>query len=172
MELISILFIPAMITAILLYGLAKKVDVYQLFVEGAKDGLLSAASIMPSIIAIFLAIDILTASGCVEFLMNLLAPLLELLGIPTGLFPLILMKPVSGSGSLVIVENIMRDFGTDSFVGKAACILMGSSETILYTFAVYFAVTSVKKARHTMAAGMISYVAGVAATLIVLNLTF
>lgn len=169
MEMISVLFIPVMITMILLGGMIKKVDIYQLFVEGAKDGLLSAASIMPNIIAIFLAIDILSASGGIEVLMRMLAPVFQLLGIPEGLFPLILMRPVSGSGALVIVEKTVRDFGADSFVADAACVLMGSSETILYTFAVYFAVTSVKKGRHTMAAGMISYAAGIAATIMILS---
>ncbi len=166
------LFIPIMITGIIVYGLAKKVDLYQLFVEGAKDGLQSAMNIMPYIIAIFLAIDVLTSSGGVAFISELVQPILNLFGIPVELFPLILMRPVSGSGALVLVEQAARDYGVDSFVGKAASVLMGSSETILYTFAVYFAVTSVKKARHTLTAGMISYIVSIAATIIILNITF
>lgn len=164
---VSVFFIPSIITVIILYGLYKKVAVYDLFAEGAKDGIATAVEILPFIIAIFIGIEAITASGAMEWLESILGPAFELVGIPKDLISLILLRPVSGSGSLVLAERIMTDCGVDSFVGRAASVMVGSCETVFYVLALYFGVTAVKKMRHAFAAGLIGYVAGIFASILI-----
>lgn len=159
---LSVLFIPGMFAGILLYGLSKKAPVYDYFTEGVKEGLESAISMLPFLLAIFLGLETLTSSGAMELLEKLAEPLLSFLGIPKELTSLILLRPVSGSGSLAVLKETMQVAGPDSFVGRAACILSGSCETVFYVIGVYFSVTSVKKIRHCLPVGLICYAIGVA----------
>lgn len=161
---VSLLFIPAIITIILLHGLNKKVPVYDLFSEGAKDGIKTSFEILPYVIAIFLAINALTSSGALSYLQEILSPLLTLLGIPEELTSLILLRPISGSGALLLAEEIMDTNGVDSFVGRSAAVMTGSCETLFYVLALYFGVTSVKKMRHAFSAGLIGYIIGIFAS--------
>ena len=158
---VSLFFIPVIITVILIHGLKNKVPVYDLFSEGAKDGIATAVEILPFIIAIFVAINALTSSGAIHWLQNLLSPLLDLLGIPEELTSLILLRPISGSGSLLLAEEIMREHGVDTLIGRSAAVMAGSCETFFYVLALYFGVTSVKKMRHAFSAGLIGYITGV-----------
>lgn len=158
---ISIFFIPIIITVILLHGLKKKVPVYDLFAQGAKDGIITCVEILPFIIAIFIAIESMTSSGAMDLLESLLAPILELLGIPKELTSLILLRPVSGSGSLILAEEIMKKHGVDTLIGRSAAVMAGSCETFFYVLALYFGVTSVKKMRHAFSAGLIGYIIGI-----------
>lgn len=158
---ISLFFIPVIITVILIHGLRNKVPVYDLFSEGAKDGIATAVDILPFIIAIFIAINSLTSSGAIDWLQSLFAPALDAIGIPEGLTSLILLRPISGSGSLLLAEEIMREHGVDTLTGRSAAVMAGSCETFFYVLALYFGVTSVKKMRHTFIAGLIGYIIGV-----------
>lgn len=153
-------------TIIIGYGVLKKAPVYDYFIEGTKDGIKTAVEIMPFIIAIFIGIEALVGSGAMEFLQNLLSPVLRLLHIPDELISLILLRPVSGSGSLVLVERIMSDYGTDTFIGRTASVMVGSCETIFYVLAIYFGVTSVKNMRHALPAGIIGYLVGIFVSLL------
>lgn len=165
-QIVSAGFIPTMITGILLYGLAKKQDVYGLFIKGAMEGLKTAVEIIPYIIAIFIAIDLLRESGALDCLQDLLEPLFAFFHIPEELFPMIAMKPISGSGSLAILEKLIEDCGPDSYVARVGSVMLGSSETIFYTLAIYFGATAVKYGRHTLLAGMLAYGSGTIAALI------
>lgn len=158
---ISLLFIPAIISTIILHGLKNKVPVYDLFSEGAKEGISTAVDILPFIIAIFVAINALTSSGAIDWMQGLLSPILDLVAIPKELTSLILLRPISGSGSLMIAEDIMRENGVDTLIGRSAAVMAGSCETFFYVLALYFGVTSVKKMRHTFIAGLIGYIIGV-----------
>ncbi len=161
LSLLSIVFLPVLITVILAYGIWKKVPIYDVFIKGAKDGLKTSVEILPFLLGIFLAIGALTSSG---FLQEATSPFFEKLGIPEELISLILLRPVSGSGSLVVAQQIMEAAGPDSFAGRAASVMVGSCETVFYVLALYFGVTSVKKMRHAFLAGMAGYVAGVMAS--------
>lgn len=167
LSIISILFLPFLITIILIYGIKTKTPIYDVFIEGARDGLKTCVDILPFIIGIFIAIEALTSSGAMSFIESTASPLFKLLHIPEELISLIFLRPVSGSGSLVVVENIMNQTGPDSFVGRAAAVMAGSCETVFYVLALYFGVTSVKKMRHAFAAGLIGYIAGVFASVYV-----
>lgn len=164
---ISVFFIPGLLTLVIGYGLAHGAPVYDHFISGAKDGLKSAVEILPFIIAIFVGIDALTSSGALEFLEQCLSPVFLKLGIPKELASLILLRPVSGSGSLVVVEKIVTQYGADSFVGRCASVMAGSCETVFYVMAVYFGATRVKRVRHALAVGVIGYAAGIFASVLV-----
>ncbi len=161
---VSIFFIPVIISVILLHGLKKGVPVYDLFAEGAKDGMKICIEILPFIIAIFIAIEALTSSGAISWLEELLSPVLTFFGIPKELTSLILLRPVSGSGSLILAEEIMKNYGVDTLIGRSAAVMAGSCETFFYVLALYFGVTSVKKMRHAFSAGLIGYIIGIFAS--------
>lgn len=162
--IISILFLPMLIAVILIYGIRKKLPIYDVFISGAKEGLTTCIDILPFIIGIFIAIEALTTSGAMAFIERTVSPLFQMLRLPEELIPLIILRPVSGSGSLVVVERILAEAGPDSFVGRAASVMAGSCETVFYVLALYFGVTAVKKMRHAFSAGLIGYIAGVFAS--------
>lgn len=164
LTIFSVLFLPFLITVILVYGIKTKTPIYDIFIVGAKEGLNTCIDILPFIIGIFIAIEALTSSGAMNFIESTAAPLFELLHIPEELISLIILRPVSGSGSLVVVESIMKECGPDSFIGRSASVMAGSCETVFYVLALYFGVTSVKKMRHAFSAGLIGYIAGVFAS--------
>jgi spore maturation protein B len=164
--------IPIMITSILLHGLYKKINVYDIFVEGAEEGLMTALRIMPYLIAIFFAIGIMRRSGSIDIIVEVLAPVFEPLGIPKEVLPLALMRPFSGSGSLAMLRDIISQYGADSFIGRVASTMMGSAETIFFTMAVYFGAVGIKRARYTLVAAIISHFAAVIASVFIVNLIF
>ena len=158
---ISVMFVPFMCAGILGYGLWKRAPIYEYFTEGVREGLEAAITMLPFLMAIFLGLETLTASGAMELLELLAKPLLRFFGIPEQLASLILLRPVSGSGSLAVLEETLEAVGPDSFVGRAACILSGSCETVFYVIGMYFSVTSVKKIRHCLPIGLLCYAIGV-----------
>lgn len=164
LNIISILFLPILIASILIYGLKKRTPIYDVFISGARDGINTCIDILPFIIGIYIAIEALTSSGAMTFIESIITPLFDFLHIPTELISLIILRPISGSGSLVVVENIMSSAGPDSFIGRSASVMAGSCETVFYVLALYFGVTSVKKMRHAFSAGLIGYITGVFAS--------
>ncbi|WP_432662247.1 spore maturation protein [Wukongibacter baidiensis] len=172
LSIISVTSIPLMITIILVHGYIKGVKIYDTFVEGASEGFKTALKIMPYLIAIFLAIGIFKESGALEMFSNLLLIPGRLIGLPKEIIPLVLLKPISGSGSLAMVKDLVNTYGPDSFVGRIASTMMGSSETIFYTMAIYFGAVGIKKARHTLFCAMIAHLAGVIASVMVCKWIF
>lgn len=164
LSIFSILFLPLLITIIIAYGIKKKTPIYDVFIDGAKDGLKTCVEILPFIIGIFIAIEALTSSGAMDFIEKAVQPFFELIGIPKELISLIFLRPVSGSGSLVVAEKIMEETGPDSFIGRSASVMVGSCETVFYVLALYFGVTAVKKMRHAFTAGLIGYIVGIIAS--------
>lgn len=140
------LAVPVLISALLIYALTKKVDIPSKFCEGAKENLITAFELCPMLILLMTAINIFTASGLAEALTSLLEPLTSAIGFPAECTPLMLIRPISGSGSLAVLESILSDNPVDSRAARTACIMMGATETTLYTIAVYFA--AVKKKPH------------------------
>lgn len=161
---LSVIFIPGILSLVIFYGIYKKAPVYEYFIAGARDGLKTAVEMLPFIIAIFVGIEAITSSGAMDFFRMVLSPLFNLLKIPEELISLILLRPVSGSGSLVLAEQIMENSGTDGLIGRSASVMVGSCETVFYVLALYFGVTSVKNIRHAFSSGIIGYVAGIFAS--------
>lgn len=160
-------FIPIMAAVIIGYGLYKGAPLYDYFIEGAKKGLETALDILPFLIGIFLAINCLTVSGFLGFLNTALHPVFNFLGVPAELLPLICLRAVSGSGSMMIVQNIMEQTGPDSYAGRVACVMAGGCETIIYVLALYFGVTKVKQMRHALSGGLIGYFTGIICSLLI-----
>ncbi len=146
----SSIIVPAFIVGIFAYALVKKVDIFNVFIKGAKENLLIGFDILPSLVALMLAVGIFKASGAMNFITELISPLTELIGLPSECVPLALMRPVSGSGALSLLESILEQHSPDSFVGRVASVLLGSTETTFYTIAVYFGATNIRKTRHAL----------------------
>ena len=164
---VSVFFIPVILTGIIGYGIFKRAPVYEQFIDGAKGGIHTAIDILPFIIAIFIGIDAIISSGAMDFFQSALAPFFNLIGVPEELISMILLRPVSGSGSLALAETIMETSGPDGLIGRAASVMVGSCETIFYVLALYFGVTAVKNIRHAFAAGLGGYIVGVYASVMI-----
>ncbi len=159
-------FIPIIIFLIVGYGVAKKVKVFELFTAGATEGLSVLFKIIPSIFGIVLAIDMFKASGALEALSEALYPLTSMLSIPKEVTSLMLIRPISGAGSLAIFKDILSDFGPDSFIGRVASVMQSSTETTFYAIAIYFSATRVSKTRHTLLAALCGDMTGFAMSVV------
>ncbi len=159
--------IPLIILFILTYGYIKGVKVYEVFIEGAKEGLLITYRIFPYIAAMLLAVGMLRESGGLDFLLYILSPITNALGIPKNIMPLVIMKPLSGSGALGVLADILKRVGPDSFEGIVASVIMSSTETIFYTITIYYGSIGIKNIRHTLIAALIADLAGVIGAIIV-----
>ncbi|WIV13980.1 nucleoside recognition domain-containing protein [Proteiniborus sp. MB09-C3] len=172
LKILSVAVIPAIMSIILLHGYIKGVSLYDTFVDGAKEGFAASLRIMPYLIAIFIAIGIFKRSGAMNILVNIVDPFVKIIGIPKEVMPLALMRPISGSGSLAVVKEIITEYGPDSFIGRVASTMMGSAETIFYTMAVYFGIVGIKDSRHTLPAALLSHVASIIASVFICNIVF
>ncbi len=150
MSKINDFIIPIAVIVIILHGAFKGVDVFSEFTDGAKKGFKIVLNITPPLIALLLGINMLKASGGLEILCSFLSPVTAFLKIPEKLAPLTVLSPISGSGSLSMFESILKDVGPDSFTGRCASVIMGSTETTFYTMTVYYASVGIKKSRHTL----------------------
>lgn len=144
------LFLPLIVVAIVLFGAFKGIDVFTVFLDGAKGGFKNILSIAPSLIALMLAVSMLRESGALKILCDTLSPVASFLGIPSDIVPLTILSPISGSGSLSIFEAVMKEHGPDSFVGQCASVIMGSTETTFYAITLYYGSIGIKKSRHTL----------------------
>jgi len=164
--------IPVIILLILTVGMVKKVKVYEAFVEGAKEGFQVGVRIIPFLVAILVAIAMFRASGALGFLVGLLDPLLRLVGYPGEVVPMALIRPLSGSGALGLMSDLVTTHGPESFIGRLASTMMGSTETTFYVLAVYLGSIGIRRARHTLAACLTADAAGLIAAFIVCKLVF
>ena len=146
--------IPVIVVGFPLYGLYKRVPVYESFVEGAKEGFNVAVRIIPYLVAILFAIGMFRASGAMDFLVTGLNPLLSLIGFPGEVLPMAIIRPLTGSGSAGLVADMINQYGEDSLFVKMAATMFGSTETTFYVVAVYFGAVNIKKTRHAVPAGL------------------
>jgi spore maturation protein B len=150
MSLIGSLVLPVMIFGIIAFGLFKGVNVFDCFLQGAKEGLSTLFSIMPSIMGLILSVTMLKASGALDIITWILSPLSHVTGIPDEIMPLAVLSPISGSGSLSMYESMLNEFGVDNYLERVASIIMCSSETTFYAVTLYYGAVDVKKTRHTV----------------------
>ena len=171
-SVVSILAIPGIILFIVLYGTIRKVKIYEIFVEGAREGFNIGVRIIPYLVAMLVAIGIFRASGAMDILAAILSPVTNLLGMPGETLPMALMRPLSGNGALGVMTDIMKANGADSLIGRMVAVMMGSGETTFYVLAVYFGAVSVNKTRHAVPAGIIADIAGLLASVWITRLIF
>ncbi|MBQ3378569.1 MAG: spore maturation protein [Clostridia bacterium] len=162
----------ALVAAVIIYGIYKKVPVFDEFLEGAKEGIYTLKQILPSLLGLLFAIEIFKASGTLDLLTFALEPVLSKLGIPKEVVPLGLLRPVSGSGSLAIVSDIFEKSGPDSFAGRCASVMMGSTETTFYTIAVYFGAAKIRKISYAPFAALLADFVGFAASIVIVSRFF
>ena len=160
------------IAGIPLYAAIKKINVFDTFVKGAKQGFETSISIMPTLIAMMVAIGMLRASGFFELLNDYLSPILTASGMPADLLPLALIRPFSGSASTGIMAELIHEHGGNSLIAKTAATMMGSTETTFYVIAVYFGAVGIKRTRHAIPAGLLADLAGVIASVAVCRYLF
>jgi spore maturation protein B len=154
------LIIPVAVGLILIYALFKKVDIWSEFLDGAKENIKVTFEVMPALIALMLSIGMFRASGAIDYLTKALSPLIAWTGFPEGCIPLGLIRPLSGSGATATFENILNIFPPDSYTGRVASVMLGSSETTFYTATVYFSVTKVRKLRHAIPCALVGDITG------------
>lgn len=167
---VSNLLIPLFILYIILFGMAKKVKVYDAFVKGAKDGLLIVYHLAPTLIGLLVGTGVLRESGALDALANLLTPLGAIFNVPKEVIPLMVVKLFSGSAATGLLLDIYRIFGPDSYIGTLASILMSCTETVLYCMSVYFMSVNVTKSRWTLVGGLLSTFAGLIMSVILASL--
>jgi spore maturation protein B len=146
--------VPVIFVLVLIFGLCKKVDVFSEFTRGVREGLQTVYDIFPALFTLVLSVGMFRASGGLALISALLSPVTDFLGFPSEVTPLVLMRPFSGSGAVAIYESILIQTGPDSFAGRVASVILGSSETTFYVIAVYFAATKVRKTRHALPAAL------------------
>lgn len=164
--------IPVLIAGILIFGLIKGVNVFDTFIQGAKEGLNTAVSILPALVALMVAVTMFKASGALDILSYSLAPITERIGLPKEVLPIALLRPISGSGGLAILENILAQYGPDSLIGRIASVLQGSTETTFYTIAVYYGAVGIKNTRYTVLAASAADFAGLVIGCLTVRLFF
>ena len=169
---LSLVAIPFLIGFFPLYGALRGVAVYEEFIEGAKEGIQVALRIFPYLVAILVAVGIFRAAGGIDLLTLMLAPLLDLIGLPAQVLPLVLVRPLSGSAATGLFAEIVKACGPDSYAAQLAGTILGGTETTLYVLAVYFGSVAIRKGRHALAAGLLADAAGVAASLVICRLIF
>lgn len=171
-EIVSLWIIPVIILVTLLFGTVKKVPVYEVFVDGAKDGLKVSFNIFPYLLAIIVAISMLRASGAIEIAQAAFGGVLGHFNIPVDVLPVMLIRSLSGSAVLGLFSDIANQFGADSYVTKLTAVMVGSSETTFYVLAVYFGSVGIKKFRHALLSGVLADIAGIVAAVAVANWLF
>ena len=151
---LSSLVIPVLLAGVAVFGMGRRVDVYSALTHGAEEGLTVLLRVIPALVGLLTAVSMFRASGAMEWLSGLFAPLLERIGIPPETAPLMLVRPVSGNGALAVASDLMYTYGPDSYVGRVAAVMLGSTETTFYTIAVYFGSVGIVKTRYTIPASL------------------
>ena len=159
--------IPVVILIILFYGIKEKQKVFDCFLEGATEGVKIVVNLFPTLIGIFLAVGALRSSGILDFIIDIISPITNLLKIPSQILPLAMLRPISGSASMGVAVDIMKQYGVDTTLGMITSVIMGSTETTFYTIAIYTACVKVKKIRFVLAAALLADLAGMISSVVI-----
>lgn len=172
MQTVSNILIPLIVVSIIIYGLLKKVDIYSSFIEGVKEGLTISINIFPTIMSMIIAINLITNSGLINLLTNLLSYPLKIINFPKEVLPIALLRPISSSASLVSLNNILKVYGPDSYIGMLSSIIQGSTDTTIYILGMYFSSIGIKKIRYSLIVGLLADFFCVVVSVIILNIIF
>lgn len=172
MSYIADLMIPLMVIVVIGYGFYKKTDIYDAFTDGAKESFDMIFTMFPCLLGMIFGINIFLKSGVLDLIFQFLNPFFEFLKIPLDVLPMALMRPISGSSALAILNNIFETSGPDSFVGRMASIIQGSTDTTFYILTLYFGSVGIKKIRHALFAGLAADVAGILAAIFLTSMLF
>ena len=169
---LSAVLVPALLSITAVVGLGKKLNVYDILTDGAREGLKVLVGILPALVGLLTAVYMFRASGAMDFLASLLAPALEAVGIPPETAGLLFIRPMSGSGALAVGSDLMAQYGPDSYIGRVAAVMLGSTETTFYTIAVYFGSAGIRKTRYAVPAALVADLVGFMAAAFAVRLFF
>ena len=172
LDTLSAWAVPLLLAGIPLYALTRKVNVYAAFLEGARGGFETGVRIVPPLVAVLVALGMLRSSGALEAAARALAPLLDPLGIPASVLPLVVIRPLSGGAALGVVGDVLRSEGPDSYAGRLVSVMCGSTETTFNVLAVYFGAAGITRYRHALPAALLADLAGMTAAVVVVRLLF
>ena len=164
---ISVMAVPLTIFFIVVFAVKEKTKIFDNFIDGAKEGLEIVVSLFPTLLGLFVAIGVLRSSGILDLFINILSPLINLFNIPVEIMPLALLRPISGSAAMAIAIDMMNQYGVDSLLGKIISTIMGSTETTLYTIAIYTAAVGVKKIRFVLVAALLGDLIGMVTSVVI-----
>lgn len=164
---ISIIAMPLVILLIVVSALKERIPVFDIFIKGATDGIEIVLKIFPTLIGLFVAIGLLRSSGILDFAIRIISPITNFFKIPSEILPLAMLRPISGSASMAVATDIIKTNGADSFIGTLASIIMGSTETTIYTIAVYSSCVKIKDTKHILIAGLLADLTGIIVSLII-----
>ncbi len=157
---------------ILIYGLIKNVDIYEVFLEGVKEGLGMALKIFPTMFTMVIAVDVLVKSNILGAFISLLEPIFHYFSFPTEVLPLAIMRPISGSSSLILMNELLAIHGPDSYIGRIASVIQGSTDTTIYIISLYFSTVGIKKIKYALLVGLLADLCAIILSVIVINLMF
>ena len=164
--------LPIMVLIVVIHGIMKKINIYDTFIEGAKESFDMVLQMFPGILAMILGVNIFINSGILEFIFNYLKNFFLFFKIPFEIFPIILVRPISGNAALALTNSILEQFGPDSFLGRLVSVIQGSSDTTFYVLTLYFGTVGIKKIRYALWAGLIADFIGILIAIGVVNIFF
>ena len=167
---ISLIAMPIIILVIITYSFLEKNKVYDIFLDGAKEGISIVYNIFPTLVGLFMAVGALRTSGILELIINFFSPVIEFIKIPREIMPLAILRPISGSAAMAIATDIMNNYGVDSKIGEIASVVMGSTETTLYTIAVYTSCIKIKNTRGILIAALVGDIVGMLVSVVICNI--
>ena len=150
------LFLPLTVSSVILYAFLKRLPVFEIFISGAKKAVRQISDLLPCLTALCVMVSVLDSSGAISLFCRLVKPVFDIAGIPEEVLPLCLISPLSGSGSIAVLQNIFSDFSPDSYIGRTASVIAGASETTFYTIAVYYGSVGITSTRHTVPCALIA----------------
>ena len=165
-------FIPLVVIIIIIYGIYKKIDIFDTFIIGVKEGMKLSINLFPTIFAMIIAITMITDSGIINYICNLIKPLFIKIAFPTEVIPLAILRPISGSSSLVVLNDILTRYGTDTLIGRLASVMQGSTDTTIYIISMYFTSVGIKKIRYSLWAGLFADIVGIIISIMITNYLF
>lgn len=169
---IANIILPFIVLIIVGYGIYKQVAVFDVFLDGVKEGLTMTIQIFPTIIAMIISVNIFLKSNILELVINFLNPLFNFLKFPKEILPLAVLRPISGSSSLIILDNILKKYGADSFIGRVASVIQGSTDTTIYILGLYYGSIGIKKIKYSLLVGLMADISCIIIALIVVNILF
>ena len=167
MERISNLILPLIVLIVIIYGIYKKTNVYDTFLEGAKESFDMVLSLFPTLLAMILGVNIFIKSGVLDFILIIFKPIFNIIKVPYEVLPLALMRPISGSSGIALLNTILECYGTDSLVGKMSSVIQGSTDTTFYMLTLYFGSIGIKKTRYALAVGLLADLVGIISAIII-----
>lgn len=169
---IANIILPLIVLLIVLYGIYKKVDVFDVFIDGVKEGLTMTLQIFPTILAMIVSVNIFLKSNLLQDITIYLNPIFNLINFPSEILPLAMLRPISGSSSLIMLNNILSTYGVDSFIGRVSSVIQGSTDTTIYILGLYFGSVGIKKIKYSLLVGLLADLSCIIISLIVVSILF